>query len=191
LLQQLSNKRDELKRAWVSALAVAKRKRTLGKKTASKAGPALEPAGQAAVFQQGEVEPQSIAARIPGASPQLVGVLQGIAQELQLLKRVLVDPDASAASQPRKQRTEGPDALMLSTRVDFAADAIADVQDAGADVSKTTAKTYVDALYSYARAMNDRDLMERAHPDVLVKLALKDYVARALTLYREWGDPGL
>jgi hypothetical protein len=39
--------------------------------------------------------------------------------------------------------------------------------------------------------MNDRDLMERAHPDVLVKLALKVYVARALTMYREWGDPGL
>jgi hypothetical protein len=182
---------DALKRALLSSLAAARRKRTLEKKAAIKAGVALDAAGQAAVAQQAELEPQSIAARLPGAPPQLVGMLQDITQELQRLKRAL-DHDADAAAPPLRklQRTEGPDALEWSTRVDVAADAIADVQDAGAAVSKTAAKTYVDALYSYACAANDRDLMDRTHPDVFSKLALKDYVAQALKLYRAMGHAG-
>ncbi len=53
----------------------------------------------------------------------------------------------------------------------------------------TTAKTYLylDALYAYARAVNERRLMARADPELLAMLALKDYVAQALILYRSWG----
>ncbi len=37
----------------------------------------------------------------------------------------------------------------------------------------TTAKTYLDALYAYARAVNERRLMARADPELLAMLALR------------------
>ncbi len=193
---------EALKKALATLVAAAKRKRTLEKKAASKAGVAMEAAGQAVVAQQAELEPQqaelepqqaelepqSIAARLPGAPPQLVGVLQDITLELQRLKRALDhDADADAPPQRKLQRTEGPDAIVWSTHLDVAAEAIAELQDAGAAVTKTAAKTYLDALYSYACTANDRDLMDRTHPDEFAKLAYKDYVAQALKLYRAMG----